>query len=285
MLNNKLIYISAVSILFIHLSCATKKIINPITGRNDTSKIDSLNKLLIGERYKTSILTFEYIKLKEEFLEHLKNDSLIANNVGDDNVIDNTLPSFFNPPPQASAKYTFNAIEISKFKTYGEIDGWLANLLNNAGYVGKFNYFLFNNGFVIATEIEQINRDATTKPSDERWSAIRINLTRKDWSLTDYVNTLFKSQPGYYRSIVFIISPSIYQFSANDYGKDLFAKYLSQGSIGLPSQLTNTVVPKDIKVTALIYEFEKPENAHEAILVTDGLTGLEHLKKASIIKR
>jgi len=108
-------------------------------------------------------------------------------------------------------------------------------------------------------------------------------MTTSSFSLKEYFRVLFSAQPGYYRSFAFIVSPSIYSFSANDYTKELLSKYLSQGAIGLPIRIGLTKLPKDLNVNVLIYEFKKPENSDNANLVIDGLSGYEHLKRASII--
>ncbi|MDB5116442.1 MAG: hypothetical protein JWQ79_1934 [Mucilaginibacter sp.] len=259
-------------------SCVSKKQYQGALKRTDT-----ISMQLNNEIKKTYILSLELLKLQGLYIEHLKHDSILANNSSNIIYLDKGLISFPNPPPQPSSRYTFNSQLFNQCKTYQDINEWIIKALSKAGYDNKINYFLFDNGFAIATDIEQINNDATTKPQNQRWFANRVNILSNDFTLKEYFKVLFTAQPGYYRSFVFIISPSIFSFSSNDYTKDLFAKYLSQGAIGLPNRLGNIKLPQDLKVTALIYEFKKPENSNEANLILDGISGYEHLKRSSII--
>jgi hypothetical protein len=247
-------------------------------------KQDTLNKVLQQEVTRNYALSFEYAKIKTTFLEHLKQDSIRANNVTETTEINNYLLPFPNPPPQPSSRYVFQSKLFSACRTYSDVNDLLVKTLENCGYSNKFSYFLFDAGFVIATDIEQINADVTLKPSRERWFNERVSPIKNMFSLREYFKILFTAQPGYYRSFAFIISPEIYRFNANSYSKELYSKYLSQGSIGFPSEIGKAKLPNNTKVTVLIYEFKKPEQSSEAILQVDGYTGLEHLRKANIIK-
>ena len=228
-------------------------------------------------------MSLELLKLRGQYLAHLKNDSILSNNSSNIIYLDRGLLSFPNPPPQPSSRFTFNSQLFKQFKTFQDVNEWLINMLNKAGYNNKVSYFLFDNGFVIATDVEQINEDATTKPQNQRWFSNRVNTIAAKFSLKEYFKILFSAQPGYYRSFVFIVSPSIFSFSSEDYTKELFSKYLSQGSVGLPTKLGNIKLPSNLKVTTLIYEFKKPENSKDANLILDGFSGFDHLKKAAII--
>lgn len=262
-------------------SCGVKK--SSLLAEKKTDTINTLKNLLKTEVARDQYLTLELIKLQQQFAEHLKNDSIIANNTGNSSYLESVLPTFPNPPPQPSARYIFNSSRIKNAKSYGDINDIVVNCLNHGGYQDKYNYFLFDEGFAIATDMEQINDDASPKPNNERWLQGSVNKFKETWSLRSYISKLFVSQPGYYRTIVFIISNSLNTFSPNDFNKELFSKYISQGAIDLPPGIKSKSLEKNITVTALIYEFKKSENSLNALLITDAIGGFEQLKRSSIV--
>jgi hypothetical protein len=261
-----------------HISCVAKK-----DYQIAKLRIDTLNRNLDIEVKRNYILSLELLKAQSKLLEHIKHDSILANNSSSINYLDNALVSFPNPPPEATSRYTFDSKLFDHFVNYDDVNNWIIRKLTKAGYDNKTNYFLFDGGFVIATNIEQINKDASPKPLDQRWlEKPTISLTAL-FSMREYIKVLFTAQPGYYRSFVFVVSPSIYTFSSEDYSKELFSKFISQGGIGLPPKLGGVKLPKGTRVTVLVYEFKKPENMKEASLITNGLSGLEQLKRSAII--
>lgn len=266
--------------ILLYSSCVSIKKYNKIA-----LKADSINSSLLNEVKKNYIFRLEYLKLKGEYLSHLKQDSIIASNSAETNYIKNSLISFPNPPPQPSSKHTLDANILKKFKKYKEIDNWIIKALDETGYNGHTNYFLFDDGFAIATDIEQVNEDATFKKNKERWSSINSPTLNNEFSIKEYFKILFKAQPGYYRSFVFIVSPSLNRISPDSYPKDLFAKYLSQGALNLPKTLGLTDIPPEMKVTVLLYEFKKPENSSVTNLVIEGNSCFDHMKKSSILKK
>ncbi len=265
-------------ILTCQISCVSKKVYQVAINKSD-----SICKLYNAEVKTNYSLSLDYLKLQRQYSEHLRNDSIITNNSSNVIELDHNILSFPNPPPQPTCRFTFNSKLFNKCKTYQDVNEVLINMLNKAGYDNKTTYFLFDNGFVITTDVEQINNDATPKSINQRWLSTPSKMTGNNFSLKEYFRVLFSAQPGYYRSFAFIVSPSIYSFSANDYTKELFSKYLSQGSIGLPIRIGLTKLPEGLRVSVLIYEFKKPENSDNANLIIGGLNGYEHLKRSFII--
>lgn len=277
--SNYLIMIFILNLLS-QFGCVSKQQLTIVNKTLETTS-DSLKI----QRDRNYLITIELIKLKQLFLEHLRNDSLKINNSTDIEFLNNTLVSFPNPPPQPSARYTFDQKLFLKCTTYQDVNTLIVDVLNKSGYSNKYDYFLFDDGFVIATDMEQINVDGGTKSDLDRWFKEKKSDLSKDFSIKKYFNALFTAQPGYYRSFVFIISPSLYSFSNESYSKELYSKYLSQGAIGLPPKIGINKLSSETRVHVLIYDFKKPENSSNAYLITDGVvSGYEQLKKANIIK-
>jgi hypothetical protein len=268
-----------VLLIFGLMGCVSKK-----RFKKTIFELDSAKSALAGEKNENYIITINLLNIKAAFLEHIRNDSILANKAADLNYLNNGLVSFPNPPPQPSSHYLFNNKKFQACKIYKDIDTKIFNALQKAGYGNKLNYFLFDDGFAIATDLEEINNDGTSKVENSRWLNSKMNEKESDFSIKDYLKSLFLAQPGYYRSFVFIVSPSINNFSPDSYKKELYSKYLSQGSINLPRNISANTVPENTKVIVLLYLFKKNENSNEADLLVDGVDALQHLTKAFIIQ-
>jgi len=230
----------------------SKDIDIPIT--TESSHDDNVEKI---ERY-------ELKKLQNQYYEILE-----------------SLPSFPWPPPQAS---TMTSIEPNLLKNpvcLGDVDTCISNALEAVGYVEK-SYYYVRDGFALVTRLEQINDDGIPKALPDRWS---VNVPPlKKFDLTSYLKALFTSNKGYFRIIVFIITP--YPFKQAEKGVDLDGalEWLGIGANKLPPAISERKFIKEYTVSALIYEFEKPKSGEAIHLLPGRLTWQVHLLNSGILK-
>ena len=196
-----------------------------------------------------------------------------------------TVPEFNLPPPEASATAIIPSNFFKDSVYLKDIDKTLNQALDSAGYFEK-SYYGIKDGFTIVTRLEQINSDGTPKKGSERWNTEQtpLNLFEK-FSLGEYFKALFTANPGYYRVIVFVISPHPFSQGENKLSSEEAEDWLRAGLNKLPESIAEKSYSSKYISTALIYEFEKA-NTSEAKKIDQktpsSLQGTDHLVKAGI---
>jgi len=194
------------------------------------------------------------------------------------------IPRFPWPPPKASSKDKIPDIFFRKNewqKIYLQnIERQISFALEGAGYFEK-SYYAVPDGFAIVTRLEQINEDATSKPEPERW-ATKVGPLRR-FSLSAYLRALFTCNSGYFRVIVFIVTPHPFIQADIQIKKDEAIEWLYAGMDKLPRLIGMLPYTNDYSCTALIYEFEKVDATMDAISRVPGLhTARNHLLKSKL---
>lgn len=195
------------------------------------------------------------------------------------------VPEFPWPPPRASAKYVLPTSEFSTAKNLDDVNQKLSRALDANGYSDK-SYFsapsTAGNGFVLVTQLEQINEDATSKDKSERWIT---DIKSDAFSFGDYFKSLFLTKKGYFRVIAFVVTDLPFAQSNKMADKTTALSWLSTGTNELPEYLGQVSYTPKYKVTALIYEYEQEENSDTAKLEEPSkFTGKVHLEVSKIWK-
>ena len=186
------------------------------------------------------------------------------------------------PPPFTSAREEIDTVYFSGSKTLGDVNRRLIAALDDQGYTETSHYIIQEDdtdGFAIATQMEQINSDASTDATD-RWNSSLISDTA-DFSLTQYLKSLFFPRKGYFRVIVFAVVNK--EFSTQgDLTKDQAISWVTAGD----SNLSKTLAKKSAEgfhVHALIYEYLLTENNVSAeIQKPCDHNGRIHLEKSGL---
>jgi hypothetical protein len=156
----------------------------------------------------------------------------------------------------------------------------LSDALDDAGY-NERSYYSVPDGFAIVSRLEQIEEDGTSKPLPNRW-AVEIGPLQ-EFSLSRYLQVLFTADPGFFRVIVFVVTPHPFSQKNVKVPRDEAIKWLAEGLNQLPSDIGDLELSSQYSCTALIYEFEQPRSRKAAILKRPShLTGLIHLQKAKL---
>lgn len=193
-------------------------------------------------------------------------------------------PEFPWPPPKSSAVMIIPNELLMKPIDHPinlfEVENGLSTALGSCGYDEK-TYYAVPRGFAIVTRIEKIDPDGMPKESQERWS-IEIKPLRT-FSLSAYARALFTANPGYYRVIVFIVTPLPFNQTDEYISRREAVEWLRAGMNSLPASIGELGYTSDYKCTVLIYEFEQLESEKDAILKIPGrLSAKTHLEKAHI---
>jgi hypothetical protein len=191
------------------------------------------------------------------------------------------MKEFPLPAPKASAEQVLpdSVFGSGAGATLGDMDRVLSAALDATGY-GDRSYLWVPDGFAIVTRMEQIYSNGRPKPP--RFATNPIPLRR--FSLDDYLRALFTADPGYYRVIVFVVTPHpVSQASQAPSAGDMDA-FVRGGASALPEQIAVKPRPPYIKCTALVYEFENTKITKDtpATWISGDISGKTHLVKAGL---
>lgn len=159
-------------------------------------------------------------------------------------------------------------------------DALLRFTLESAGHY-ETSYYSVPDGFALVSRLEQIEEDGSPMPLPARWDTRVRNITR--FSLGDYLRALFVAPPGYYRLVVFVVSPHPFAQSSQSISRDIAESWLRFGANALPTKLALQPYTEQYICTALIYEFEKFDTQKKPILRRPGrLDARTHIVKSGI---
>jgi hypothetical protein len=184
------------------------------------------------------------------------------------------------PPPQASTDMNINSY-FEERKNPETIEQKLSKALSNSGYVRK-KYHEIPGGFAMVTQLERIRSDGS--PHRKRW------LTEGSpsiFSLEEYIKALFTANRGYFRIIVFTVTPYEFRQHETTTKREEAVGWLNRGFSTLPDSIREREYPEGQlpDILALIYEFEKHGSGKEVNFhpPPGRLASDDHLKQAKIL--
>lgn len=174
------------------------------------------------------------------------------------------LRKFPEKPPHPSDVENLSMSYFSGLKNLQAVNDKLIYALKENNYY-RMSYYYVDGGFAIITQMERTDRAGKSLNEDLRWTLTQNS--KKVFSLQDYLSSLFSAQPGYYRCIVFIIRNVPISFSEVPGSTVVMDTMMDEGATSLPDEIGRKPFTAQHKVTALIYQFKKPESGNTAILL------------------
>ena len=187
------------------------------------------------------------------------------------------------PPPKTSSKHVIKNKVFKNCNTLNDVNELLISALDKNGYDDKSYYSVPASspevyGFALATKLEQIDKNGIAKKDPNRWNA---NHQKNEISFSEYIKALLFSNAGYFRVIVFVVTDIGFNTPGLPPSRDVAMSWIGVGHNNLPVNIKEQTFDIRYSVTALIYEYELPENSENAYLVNN-FSGKKHLKKAKI---
>lgn len=194
-----------------------------------------------------------------------------------------TMPRFPWPPPTPSA---FGVIPRSLIQpsdaggtTLGAVADRIDRALLSSGYAER-SFHAAPNGFVMITRLERIRPDGRPE-LDPRW----LGASEPDeFSLSGYLKALFFGDPGRYRLIAFVVTDQTYAATGAPISSQEGDQILRGGFVNLPAAFDALPFTPSHDVTALVYEFERPEAGEVRRIDRSRLSALDHLRGAALIE-
>jgi hypothetical protein len=199
------------------------------------------------------------------------------------------LPELFPwPPPEPSSLVVLDRDDFvrpgRRMQTLEDIDVALRSALKDTGYPGG-RYWGVRDGFALVTPIEQTDAEGTPLTSVARWSTQIAEM--KNFTPAEYLRALLTAPAGYFRVIVFVITPHSFTSSAeraNFSVVELWSR--APGHTSLPSGVRDLAFTADYQVTALVYEFLKTKSGDKPTTSIPGRhTANVHLDRTGILSK
>lgn len=129
----------------------------------------------------------------------------------------------------------------------------LTGVLARVGYV-ELGYYAVPGGFALVTRLEAISSDGEALAGAQRY---RLPSDRVDFSLVEYIRSLFFAPQGRYRYLAFLVTDQPYVTADRPLDERTALERLRQGGVSLPVHYRNRPFSVDHRVDVLIYEFLK----------------------------
>lgn len=133
----------------------------------------------------------------------------------------------------------------------------LRRALYAAGYSALEYYEVGDNGFVLATPLEQISENGVPKSGAERWITDIKPLSLRGMTLRRYLEALTHANPGYFRAMFFVITDQKIEFREGDFTLREFRGGLHGASPSLPPELRGVALSGNHRCDVLVYEFQQ----------------------------
>jgi hypothetical protein len=194
------------------------------------------------------------------------------------------LKVFPLPAPRASAEQLLpdSLFAGPNTTTLRDVDRVLSAALDATGY-GERSYLWVPDGFALVTRLEQIYPDGRSKKPPARFSTKPLPLS--SFSLGDYFRALFTADPGYYRVIVFVVTPQAFSQTNVPPSEQEMGAFLAGGDNKLPPVIAEKPRPANLMCTALIYEFENAKTSDSSPItpsVRNNIDGKQHLRNSGL---
>jgi hypothetical protein len=196
------------------------------------------------------------------------------------------LPALFPwPPPESSSRVVLGRDDFVRsgrpVETLADIDDALTSALKRTGYSG-YSYWGVRDGFALVTPIEQTNAEGAPLDGVARWSTQIAEM--KEFTLAEYVRALLTAPAGYFRVIVFVITPHSFTSRADRALFSVVERWSRAGHAFLPSGVRRLAFTADHQVTALVYEFRKTTSADKPATAIPGRhTANTHLVRTGVL--
>ncbi|MEO1334008.1 MAG: hypothetical protein AAFV29_00125 [Myxococcota bacterium] len=207
------------------------------------------------------------------------------------------LPDFPWPVPAPSARMALPRSLLTKTADQKaprlkDVANELDARLVDAGYSERAYFRLQREeqtvGFALVTRMERISQDGTPYPPEKRF----LSAGAPDqFSVVDFLKSLFVAPVGYYRVIVFIVARTPVKVAADKVSEAGARQWLTAGGTRLLGCVANMPYTDEYGLDALIYEFRhapeesEPSDKKVSQLAPSSLDPAIHLKRAGILDR
>lgn len=248
---------------------------------------DAPNDLAIAEEQRLPSTTFEFGG-RDMNVETAPDSYSNTNNYNNRLAVSNRAPAFSSMMPAASTELNLPSDFFSGLETVGDVERRIASVLETRGYANK-GYFEFDNGFMIATQMEGIASSGAPKAAQYRFPS-RI-VFNQSLTFQNYMNSLFLPERSKYRMFVFYVEAApdraYRDFNEIDYSVADSRNFGNNRRSPLPDNIANLPYRHksnfDANVKVLVYEAQTgANNRRPSVLSNPTLSAREHLVRSGL---
>ena len=295
-------YIASLLAVIVFTSCSKKMIESVENDQLDNeavnpSKVFGRPTTINTDNYSTIVTRRAPPKPRYRYMEYI--DSL-GNTIRDSMLIPSEYSTDVPINPASSNQILLQPFDIpppvfQKFKkmkatnvfggaaTFADLDRIMVGILEDAGFQGKYDYFKVDiqgqtgNGFVIVTQFERIDKNGKYMEAN-RWDLEVNKSAERNWF------GMRKIGKGYFRFFAFVFLDNVLSSNTEQPGKnEIFEKYMSSKSTGLPPILGKQKVNDLLNFYILTYEyFQQSNEVDGSYQPMDHLSIEDHLQNARL---
>lgn len=186
------------------------------------------------------------------------------------------------PPPSAMDLIDDRILGVNKDTTLQDIDDRIRTALRASGYHDS-SYYPLPSGFALATRLEQIDAHGAPLQGPERFN---LRSPPVGFSIFAYARAVFAARPGYYRVVVFVVTPWSFGSQGDVPSPQDAAVWVASGLSSLPSSIGELKYKSNsTHCAALIYEFTRTVEDADVVFARPAMmSGHEHLVQSGIWK-
>lgn len=175
---------------------------------------------------------------------------------------------------------TWRVLDQKYFKTsrtIGDIANRITEALDSTSFT-EYSFYKVENGLVIATKLMQFEDDGS--PSK--------NAAPLTWNrLTKIIKQMLTAPPGHYRVVLFVVRPGGFYFNPKPPTEGQADDWVSGGKTLPDNETTSIRNTKEMRVTAVIYQFDKRHSDNKANFIEpedSHIDAITHLSKSNILQ-
>lgn len=190
--------------------------------------------------------------------------------------------------PEPSDQLNLPTNFFRSLQSLGDAEQIISSVLSANGYSNK-GYFEFDNGFMIATQLEHFNSNGTSKRGQYRYPS-RVTFNQS-LSFQNYLNTLYLPERGKFRMFVFYVEGAPKQtysdFNEIDYSLSASSSTQKNRADAISEQLANKPYRHknnfDSNVTVMVYECQTRDNERRpTLLEVSSINAKDHLVRSGL---
>ena len=167
----------------------------------------------------------------------------------------------------------------SEVHSLGDVYAMLDTALSKVGFT-ETGIFAVPGGIAVVTPVERIREeDMTPFPEPDRWT--RGKLPLKEFSLSDYLRSLFLDRPGQFRMFIFLISDRDPEISKTAMTEEQARSLGLEGGKVLPDSVAAESFA-DKQCFVLVYHFERTIGGDAAELAPSPFPVRKHLQSVGL---
>ncbi|WP_111709843.1 hypothetical protein [Lutibacter citreus] len=253
------------------------RFIKDLKKEKDEFILKELNPKVCESLYKELNNKYPNVILKS-ILTEIKDGSSLSNEIVMP-IISQNQYFFPNPAPLPSTSLTIMDFQPS-ITTLGQVDDYMSEILDTAGYTDQLHYYYDLDGFAMTTSLEKFNTNGTSVDDNERW--IKNLGSDGKFSYYEIFKSLFFEMESEFRMFALIVASKNVTISDAPLSAGMAEQLMQNSYNSLPDDLKNREFSNK-NLSVLVYHFHQSDIGEVPMLnISSSIEAREHLGLAGL---